>query len=82
MMKKAPLKNPNRKPTHPGEVLREDVLPGLGLSISAFAEAMGVSRQVPQGGGRESRTLTRDGRTPRQIARKRSPALGTDAGSR
>lgn len=44
-MMKTPIRNPNHKPTHPGEVLREDVLPELGLSISAFAEAMGVSRQ-------------------------------------
>ena len=34
-----------RKPTHPGEVLKEDVLPALGLSVSAAAERLGVSRQ-------------------------------------
>jgi addiction module HigA family antidote len=36
----------NRPPTHPGAILREDVLPALGLSVSAAAEALGVSRQA------------------------------------
>ena len=35
-----------RKPTHPGAILREDVLPGLGMSVSAFARNLGVSRQT------------------------------------
>lgn len=36
-----------RSPTHPGAVLREDVLPGLtGMSVSAFARSLGVSRQT------------------------------------
>ena len=35
----------NRCPTHPGELLREDVLPALGMSKTAFAEALGISRQ-------------------------------------
>ena len=35
-----------RLPTHPGAVLREDVLPNLGLSVSAFARSLGVSRQT------------------------------------
>ena len=34
-----------RRPTHPGEMLREDFLPDNGLTVSHFAEAMGVSRQ-------------------------------------
>ena len=33
-------------PTHPGEVLREDVLPALGQSKAAIARALGVSRQT------------------------------------
>jgi antitoxin HigA-1 len=39
---KRPLKRP---PVHPGEILREDVLPALGLSISEAARRLGVSRQ-------------------------------------
>jgi addiction module HigA family antidote len=34
-----------RKPTHPGEMLREDFMPDYGLSVTALAEAIGVSRQ-------------------------------------
>ena len=37
-----PLKRP---PIHPGEVLREDVLPALGLSVSETAQRLGISRQ-------------------------------------
>jgi len=36
-----------RSPTHPGAILREDVLPSLtGMSVSAFARNLGVSRQT------------------------------------
>jgi len=34
-----------RRPTHPGEMLREDFLPDYGLTVSALAKAIGVSRQ-------------------------------------
>ena len=37
-----PLKRP---PTHPGEILREDVLKSLDLSVSEAATRLGVSRQ-------------------------------------
>jgi addiction module HigA family antidote len=35
----------NRPPIHPGEILREDVLPALGLSVSEAARRLGISRQ-------------------------------------
>src|SRR4029077_11258061 len=35
-----------RKPTHPGAILREDVLPALGLSVSEAARQLGVTRQT------------------------------------
>ena len=36
-----------RVPTHPGAILREDVLPSLpGMSVSSFARYLGVSRQT------------------------------------
>jgi addiction module HigA family antidote len=35
----------NRAPIHPGEILREDVLPALGLSVSEAARRLGISRQ-------------------------------------
>ena len=34
-----------RPPVHPGEILREDVLPTLGLSVSEAARRLGISRQ-------------------------------------
>ena len=33
-------------PAHPGEILREDVLPALGVSKTAVAAALGISRQT------------------------------------
>lgn len=38
------LRNPKRKPTHPGAILREDVLPALNMTQSEFARRLGVSR--------------------------------------
>ena len=40
------LNKRNRRPTHPGEIIREDVLPGLGVSQGEFAEMLGVSRRT------------------------------------
>ncbi len=37
---------PARCPSHPGRLLREDVLPALGLSVSEAARQLGVSRQT------------------------------------
>ena len=34
-----------RRPIHPGEILREDFMPDYGLSVSGLASALGVSRQ-------------------------------------
>src|SRR6266508_174888 len=38
------LRDSNRRPTHPGELLREDVLPALEMTQTEFAERLGVSR--------------------------------------
>lgn len=35
-----------RRPTHPGEILREDFMPDYDLSVSRLADALGVSRQT------------------------------------
>ena len=37
---------PAWQPMHPGELLREEVLPALRLTVKAAAEALGVSRQT------------------------------------
>jgi addiction module HigA family antidote len=38
------LRNPNRRPTHPGAILREDVLPALEMTQTELAQRLGVSR--------------------------------------
>ena len=38
------LRNPNRRPTHPGAVLRDDILPALKMTQTELAERIGVSR--------------------------------------
>lgn len=43
MAKRRPTK---LKPMHPGEMLREDVLPSLGKSKTEIAGLLGVSRQT------------------------------------
>ncbi len=40
------LRNPIRMPTHPGAVLREDVLPELGWTQTELAARLMVSRQT------------------------------------
>jgi antitoxin HigA-1 len=38
-----------RPPTHPGELLREDILPALGVSVSGAARDLRISRQLLHG---------------------------------
>ena len=40
------LRAKKRKPTHPGEILREDILPELGISQGEFAKHLRVSRRT------------------------------------
>jgi len=54
------LRDPNRRPTHPGAILREDVLPGLNMTQAQFAEHMGVSRLTVSELLLEKRALTAD----------------------
>ena len=35
-----------RKPAHPGEVLREDIIKPLGLSVTEAAKRLGVTRKT------------------------------------
>ena len=49
----------NRQPTHPGAVLREDVLPNLeGMSVAGLARSLHVSRQTVHGILNESKPIT------------------------
>jgi antitoxin HigA-1 len=47
-----------RRPTHPGEMLREDFLPDYGLTVASLAECLGVSRQTVNELLRERRALS------------------------
>ena len=38
-------RDPDRCPTHPGELLREDVVPATGKSKTEIARMLGISRQ-------------------------------------
>ena len=46
------------RPTHPGEMLREDFLPDYGLTIPTFAKALRVSRQTANELLRERRAVS------------------------
>jgi len=69
------LRNPNRRPTHPGAVLREDVLPALDISQGRLAELLGVSRLTVSQLLHEHRALSPD------MAMRLEKLLGTSAES-
>jgi addiction module HigA family antidote len=54
------LRNPKRKPTHPGAILREDVLPALGMTQTEFARRLAVSRLTVSELLHEKRGLSAD----------------------
>lgn len=47
-----------RLPTHPGTILREDVLPALGISVNKLAKHLGVSKQTLHAVLTERRRIT------------------------
>lgn len=54
------LRSKNRKPTHPGAILREDVLPSLNITQTELADRLGVSRRSVSQILHEHRPLTPD----------------------
>lgn len=46
------------RPPHPGELLREDFLPDYGITVTQFAQAIGVSRQTVNELLRERRSVS------------------------
>jgi len=46
------------KPTHPGEMLREDFMSDYGLTVASLAAAIGVSRQTVNEILRERRAIS------------------------
>jgi addiction module HigA family antidote len=75
---------PTRQPTHPGKVLRGIVVPELekrGISISAFADHLGVSRNTVHAILREARAVTPEiaSRLERSLGASASVWLGMQA---
>ncbi len=60
----------NRRPTHPGAILREDTLPAIGLTNTEFAKILGVSPRTVSALLKERSRLTVD------LAQRISLALG------
>jgi len=54
------LNGRKRRPTHPGEVLREEILPSTGLTQSELARRLQVSRGVVNAILNERRAVTPD----------------------
>jgi addiction module HigA family antidote len=54
------LRNPSRKPTHPGAILREDVLPALGMTQIELSRRLAVSRLTVSDLLHEKRSLSVD----------------------
>ena len=54
------MRDPKRRPVHPGAILREDVLPALKLTQKEFADWIGVSRLTVSEVLNEKRTVTPD----------------------
>lgn len=50
----------SREPIHPGEFLREEYMPELGLSVAELAKRLGVTRQTVNDIVREKRNLSPD----------------------
>ena len=61
-MTKMPRKNSPKRglpPMHPGELLREDILPALGRPKTEIARLLGVSRQTLHGILEEKQPVSR-----------------------
>ena len=52
------LRDPKRRPTHPGAILREVVLPTLEMTQTEFAQRLGVSRLTVSDLLHEKRVMT------------------------
>ena len=66
-------RGPGFPPAHPGEILREDVLPALGIPKKRLADHLGISRQTLYAVLREERPVTAD------VAARLGRAFGNSA---
>lgn len=67
---------PMFNPPHPGETLREDVLPALGLSVTEAAQQLGITRTAL------SRILHGHAAISPEMARRIEAWLGVERGGR
>lgn len=54
------LNGRKRRPTHPGAILREDIMPELGVDQTKLAQALGVSRRAVNEIAQERRAVSVD----------------------
>jgi addiction module HigA family antidote len=73
MVEYAAKRSPHRRPTHPGAILKHDVLPALGMPRKQFAEHLGISRQTLYQILNEERPVTPD------VAARLARAFGNGA---
>jgi hypothetical protein len=80
MAEHAAKRNPNRCPTHPGELLREEVIPATGKTKTEIAALLGISRQHLYDVLEERKPVSPAGSSPaRQAVRRWRRRLGSDA---
>ena len=63
-------------PPHPGETLKEDILPALGLTVTEAAQQLGVTRTAL------SRVLNSHAAISPEMARRIEAWLGSERGGR
>lgn len=66
-------RGPAFEPAHPGELLREDILPALGMAKSRLADHLKISRQTLYAILNEERAVTAD------VAARLGQAFGNSA---
>ena len=84
MANELPAGRPQRRPIHPGKLLRDVVVPALrekGVSVAAFSDHLGVSRQTVHAILRCERPITPDiaGRLERALGSSSAMWLGMQA---
>jgi antitoxin HigA-1 len=84
MANEIPAGRPQRQPTHPGKLLHDIIVPALkeqGISVTAFSDHLGVTRQTVYAIMRCERPVTPDiaGRLERALGSSSAMWLGMQA---
>ena len=72
---------PMHNPPHPGEILKEDVLPDLGLTVGELAAHLGISRPHFSRGLNGHTGISADMGLRLSEALRQAPGLCSNAGS-